>query len=605
MKIRIKLFTTTVLMIFSSVSCQDYLDTSSNSIFTEESSFANLDFATKAVYGIYGGLTEPGLYNSGTYFFFKTGSDIEHPGRNDNDIYYIGNYNSTSINSALAGPWGLLYKTIERANICIENLPKSPIWGGEYAKEAKRLYGEAVTLRAVCYYELITNWGDVPFSTAPVQAGDDFYLPKTDRDEIYEYLIQDLKEVEDYVPWFREIGTAERVTKGFVKGLRARMALSYAGFSLRNKTLETKRGRNWQEYYKIANEECREVMEAGMHQLNPDYENIFRTIHAYGQDQANGEVLFELAFGRNVSGRVAQWIGMAFYTPNGGEPKYGRAAAEMKSNMYYYYSFDPTDTRRNVNIELYNYNTGGTYLSRQRLITNSTFTVCKWRRSWIVPSMGGALADRQNTGVNWPMMRYSDIVLMFAESENELNGPTAAAKQALADVRQRAFPTEQWDKKVHHYVDSVAAGKEEFFNALVNERAWEFGGEMIRKQDLVRWNLLYDKIHEMKDECVKIMSNDPKYNWVPDYLFWRYKADDPEVLEILNPDYRLPSTAIPGYERTTWFPASSASAIATYTNSYLSMIAIGLDKTKNNHLYPLPESLITASRGVLTNDQMP
>src|SRR5690606_33288375 len=124
----------------------------------------------------------------------------------------------------------------------------------------------------------------------------------------------------------KETGTAERITKGFVKGFRARMALSYAGFSLRNKTFETRRGRKWQEYYAIANTECREVMESGMHQLNPSYENVFRTMHAYSQDVANGEVLYELAFGRNVSSRVAQAIGMQFYTPNGGEPKYGRAA---------------------------------------------------------------------------------------------------------------------------------------------------------------------------------------------------------------------------------------------------------------------------------------
>jgi hypothetical protein len=537
--------------------------------------------------------------------FFKTSSDIEHSDRDDADRFYLANYNSTPINSTLASPWALLYKTIERANICIENLPKSPVWTGAYAKEAKRLYGEAVTLRAICYYELITNWGDVPFSTASAQAGDDFYVPKTDRDEIYEFLIQDLKNVETYVPWLKEIGTAERITKGFVKGFRARLALSYAGYSLRNKTFQTRRGRNWKEYYTIASNECREVMESGMHRLNPSYENVFRTMHAYGQDVVNGEVLFELAFGRDVSGRVAQFIGMPFYTPGGGEPKYGRAAAEIKSNFHYYYSFDTKDLRRNVNIELYNYNSGGVNLSKQRVVTSTTFAVCKWRKSWITPSMGGVMSDRQNTGVNWPMMRYSDVVLMFAEAENELNGPSATAKQALSAVRQRAFPTDQWGTKVTRYVDSVALGKDAFFNAIVDERGWEFGGEMIRKQDLVRWNLLYDKIQEMKDESIQIMSGNPKYSWVPNYLFWKYKDNDPEILEILNPDYRLPSTTIPNYTRTTWFGSATSSTIATYNNSYLSKIANGLQKAKNNHLYPLPESLITASRGVLTNDQMP
>ena len=86
-------------------------------------------------------------------------------------------------------------------------------------------------------------------------------------------------------------------------------------------------------------------------------------------------------------------------------------------------------------------------------------------------------------------MRYSDVLLMLAEADNELNGPTDVAKSALKLVRDRAFAkSATYTKDVTNYVDSISASKDQFFKAIVNERAWEFGGECLRRFDLVRWN---------------------------------------------------------------------------------------------------------------------
>src|SRR5690606_10004428 len=126
-----------------------------------------LDFATKAVYGIYANLTENNLYEYTLGLFYKCDTDIEMQfSANDGARRSITHYAADEGNSQLIGPWNLLYQTIERANICIDNLPKSPIWEGEYAQQARQLYAEAVTLRAHCYYELISLWGDVPFVTS-------------------------------------------------------------------------------------------------------------------------------------------------------------------------------------------------------------------------------------------------------------------------------------------------------------------------------------------------------------------------------------------------------------------------------------------------------
>lgn len=591
-----------LILIVSVFACDDFLLTESPSDFTENSIFNNVDFAEKSVNSIYSRLVQPQGF-SYYMFYYMFDNDIVFTSRiNNGGNMSIAHFDHSAEASYHLSVWNNFYNGVELANICINKLPQSAIWNGNNADAAHDLYGQAVTLRAFLYHNLIHIWGDVPFITKPADGGDNFYVSKTDRDSIYEFLIQDLKDVEDMVPWMSQKGTAEEVNKAYVKGLRARMALSYAGYSLRNKTFETRRGRYWQEYYKIANQECKEIIESGQHQLNPSYENVFKTIHAAKQDNNYRESFAELAFGRTVSGTLGYWLGMSFST---GDPKYGMSSPVFFTSPQYYYTFDKKDTRRNVTTELYNYKGTGADLGKQMLLTTHYYhELSKWRKSWMQPGMGGGEGQSQATGINLPLMRYSDILLMYAETENELNGPTSEAKNALASVRKRAFPEEFWPEKVDHYVDSVAISKEAFFNAIVDERMWEFGGEMLRKRDLIRWNLFGQKIRKLKEEYAKIINNDPEYDYVPDYIFWK-RNDDGETIEILNPDYDLPNTTIEGYTKTAWIPKMSASAKNTTLNTYVPLIANGYDESLNNHLHPISSIIISNSNGSLSNDQMP
>ncbi|GHT64051.1 starch-binding protein [Bacteroidia bacterium] len=593
---------------FTIVSCEDFLNTESKSNFTEETAFNNLDYATKAVLAITNNLMFTETYEAYMAYFYAMDNDIEFRSGTDdtNAANLFCRYQADDNNMYLEGTWTRLYTSVERANVCIDNLPKSPIWEGEYADEARRLYGEALTLRALCYLNLIWHWGDVPFSVKSVQNGDNYFLPRTDRDEIYEYLIADLDEAQKYVPWLRDMGTAERVTKGYVKGLRARMALAYAGYSSRTPT-ETRRGRHWQEYYEIARKECREVMESGKHALNPNFATIFKTMHEYKQELQYGEVLYELPYGRLKSGRVCIYVGMAHTST---DFRWGMSSAWVNTSPYYFYSFDTKDLRRNVSCELFNYNSGGANAGLQRMNTAwiNTFRPTKWRKSWINPSMGGDLMGNAFTGVNWPLMRYADIVLMFAEAENELSGPTQAAKDALASIRKRAFDPSLWDTKVTRYVDSVAVGKADFFNAIVDERAWEFGGEMVRKYDLIRWNLLGAKLTQAREGNLKIINNAPEYQHVPDQIYWKY-SDDGYTIDIYNPDFRVPnasSTTIPGYTRNAWMSNKLTEVSGTLTYpQYCTKMGLGFDPAKNNHLYPIAATVIIRSNGSLNNDMLP
>ena len=120
-----------------------------------------------------------------------------------------------------------------------------------------------------------------------------------------------------------------------------------------------------------------------------------------------------------------------------------------------------------------------------KVAASTGMNVAKWDRYEAAKALGSG--SSKGTGINWTLMRYSEVLLMLAEAENELNGPSALAKEMLTKVRTRAFrnsPT--FDQDVTEYVNTVSASKDKFFEAIVNERAWEFGGECIRKWDLVK-----------------------------------------------------------------------------------------------------------------------
>jgi hypothetical protein len=580
------------------VSCEDFLNTTSKSTMDEDVSFSNLDFATMHIMSVYQVMNEDAGYSKRLSLYYGIDSDIEMiSGADDDGRRGLSRYKPTANNSELESAWTNLYLGIERANICIDNLPESAIWlDPAFSEQAKSLYAEAVTLRALYYFELIKVWGDVPFKDHKTRAGDNFFLGKTDRDVIYKRIIEDLKEVADYLPWYKEMGTVERITKGFAKGLRARIALYYAGYSLRADGT-TKRPDDWKDYYQIARTECSEIIESKVHELNPSYINIFKNHCSYTLDLEYGESMYETSFGRGYSGEIGDFIGIKHQASS----KYGRADGGVLTHPYYLYAFDPEDERREVTVSVYDYNDASNP-NVQNLSKGYALRIGKWRKQWIVPVMGGGESDQKFTGVNWCLMRYSDILLMFAETENEINNaPTNNAKEALRKVRERAFPASAHQTKVYDYINGLTS-KTAFFEALINERKLEFGGEMLRKFDLVRWNLLGDKIAEAKTENLRMLDpSDTKYATLPDNLFYK-RAADGESIELLNLYERLTESAIEGYEKSTWLSGMSDKDKESFDKEITNNMANGYNPAKNNHLYPIHQNVINDSNGALVND---
>ncbi len=324
----------------------------------------------------------------------------------------------------------------------------------------------------------------------------------------------DLAIAKDLVPWRTEVARDERITKGAVMALRARMALYRGGYSLRGKagSLGTmQRSADYLKYYTIARDECAALMlKRDQHTLNPDFENIWRSLTSFKYDPA-GEIMFEVGAGggnSNSDSRQGNYNGIRTDQGN----RYGPGGGGVIMLPTYYYAFDSVDTRKEVTVGTYRIPANN--IKAPQPLTG--LTDGKYRRDWRVPLLPTGL----NVGYNWALIRFSDVLLMFAEAENELNGaPTTAAKSALEEVRKRAF------KGNESRIAPIPGDKAGFFTAIMDERFLEFGGEGIRKFDLIRWNKLAEKINpstgEVRVKLRQLAAGTGEYSNVPQYLYYR------------------------------------------------------------------------------------
>ena len=174
-----------------------------------------------------------------------------------------------------------------------------------------QLLGEALTLRAVIYLDLVKAWGDVPARFEPITT-ETLYLPRSDRDLIYKQLLADLDEAEELVAWPNETDvttSTERVNKAFVKGLMARIALYAGGYSQRADGVRrsTDPELSADKMYALAKEKTLDVIRQGSNTLGP-FEQNFRLL-CQDDVTAGKESLWEIPFSAS-RGRVLYTLGV-------------------------------------------------------------------------------------------------------------------------------------------------------------------------------------------------------------------------------------------------------------------------------------------------------
>lgn len=585
---KIKSFSLTLMAIVALLtgigisSCKKYLDLNPVSSFGPETVFGTVANAQKAVLGAYQEMAGDQGYGIRVSMYFPYDNDLMMGagGHGDNDRRDIGRYNLTPGNLQLANPFNQLYKGVERANQCIKYIPQMDLYNNGSAgdqAELKRLYGEALTLRAQYYFELIRNWGDIPVQWEPSADQPDLFLAKTDRDSIYDHLLNDLQIAEDLVPWRSGVSALgdpidERLTKGAVKGLRARIALFRGGYSLRRSN-QMERGSNYMDYYNIADQECASIIQSGEHSLDPSFKDLWKNQLDAHLIDSYGEIMFQVAMAGATSATDSK-LG-----------KYNGPNGSLIILPTYFYMFDSIDTRRDVTIAPFKINNDNS------LTANSITGLAdgKFRRNWISNPVVDISNQAQNFSLNWPILRYSDILLMYAEAENEIhNGPTSQAITAFEQVRKRAFAGNE------AMIGITPNDKNGFFNAIVNERALEFGSEGIRKYDLIRWNLLAQKLADTKQALANMAALAAPYDHYPTAMYYIPNSDPSGYINWATSFYNpAPGSTPPGTTKITWI----SSSVNTGNFSYY---AEGFTPN-HSELFPIPQASIDANPN-LTQD---
>lgn len=611
-------------------SCSDFLDQTSPSEMTGEAVFNSTTYTQQVLNKVYAGLTKDETYVQSVPIHFGMNSDIElvdglgATNSNSNNERGTCNYNPQLSWSKLNNNWKGMYEAIENANIVVEGIESSTLIAEGNTSRNKMLMfkGEALTLRAMLYLDLIRTYGDVPmkFETTNTD-GSNIYLGKTDRDVIMDRLITDLEEAIEYLPWAGTSGyTTEKMTKGFAHGLLARIAMTYAGYSIRESsksgyenmpncdaTYPTQRpgSEKRKELYTLAVKHLDAIIASGYHKLNPSYENEWYMLNQLTLDQTYQENLYEVAHGVSFSGEMGYTIGVRI---NGKTTYYGakgNSSGKVKVTAPFFWSFDKNDLRRDLTFANFDIREGENGNTVETMQGNAPFGIylAKWdprkmTDKWL--NAARASADKVATGINNVIMRYSDVLLLYAEALNELQGADAvgptcglSARKAFEEVRSRAFAAGH-KAEAASYVNKLNSG-DDFFDALVDERAWEFAGEAIRKWDLIRWGLLSQKIEESKAAYKELIKVAPKK------LYYKMKADKPGEIDPESICWYEEPQVTTDYKSATFWGSENEETGSNVVDN-LPYISAGLNTPViNRHVFPIGATTISDSNGTLQN----
>ena len=504
------------LAMLALTSCNDYLEVDpATNVASTDLVFGSEGETRTALYGVYAKVCSDNLFGGRLYNDFQLNSDVDFYA-NANEAA-AGNqprrFDVRSDANNVETLWNNLYSAVETANEFIYNLQNSSIYAEETEDGAlegadgtittiqvpkvtdlTQMMGEAKVMRAMFYHELLSYWGDIPFTLQSTYETDNLVPPVTPRQEVSDALIGDLVYAAEYMYSDQEnkVSAPERITKEAAYAMIARLALQAGGYSLNHDANNTtqyymSRPSNYQDYYRVAREYTKRVIDAGGHALTKSYRNVFvdecNFVVATGDDP-----IFEIPFARETNSNWGYAQGPTSGVDTGDGTDYsnsawGATSGGVRTTAFYRYAFDEDDLRRDYINGLWYYSSQGLPTMRLDYAMHNN----KWSKLWNTNGLGKTTTGA--TGINFAYIRYADVLLMFAEAENELNGPTADAQQALETVRARAFGSNS--AKVTAY---KKGSKEDFLKAVLDERMLEFAGENMRWKDLVRNNLYAEKV---------------------------------------------------------------------------------------------------------------
>lgn len=426
---------------FIVMGCEEFLTENDPSNLTIENYFTKPAHAESALTAIYQDLRT--IHNNQTWLMLEFQTGIANTrfvgggGMPDNTI--VRNLQNTSDNPSVSSHWTSYYRGIGNANVAIANVPE--IQMDDTRKS--RLLGEARFLRAYYYFNLVRIFGEVPLIQDPVDlSSPDLFPPRSPVEAVYELIVEDLQMAEQSGLPSSDI--SGRVSLGAVKSLLASVYLTMAGYPLQKGT----------PYYELAKGKAAEVIASDQYDLFNDYDDLHdeslsnRTEHIFmiqfhEFDAPSTNLQSGLVpFGLNVS-EISSEIGLIFAQEefvNAYEPGDKRT----RENEFYFTKF-PLEADRTDTINF------GDYYIYKLLDLN-------------------AHLHTGRSGLNFPVMRYPEVLLIFAEASNEISGPSTEAYEAVNRIRRRAEVPELQGLNQQQFREAI--WREKWFELCFESKIW-------------------------------------------------------------------------------------------------------------------------------------
>ncbi len=377
-------------------SCDDFLTERSYSSISDDNFYESANDALAGLNAVYASFC--GYYGGNVYGHGTISADLANSGEG------TGGINELDINvTDFQGFWGSEYTTINYANTVLYYVPEINMDDDLKA----RYLGEAKFLRALSYFTLVVSFGDVPLITEPTLNEDNNYLPRTDKGQVCDQIIADLLDAIDVLP--ESYGSSEtgRVTKGAAQAILARVYL----------TLE-----EWQN----ARDMAQNVISSGNYSLFPDFRDVFDVENENGQEH-----IFSIQYMANTGVASSFTSSYASRNPNilfGGLRAGSAVAAEQD-----FYDGYPEHYRKFITmVDSF----PNQYYPEISVANGAEEGKCLAGPSCMKFWDPNLTANSQGDA-NWPVVRYAEVLLIFAEAENEVNGPTTDAYDAINAVRKR------------------------------------------------------------------------------------------------------------------------------------------------------------------------
>ncbi|MCE7067495.1 RagB/SusD family nutrient uptake outer membrane protein [Dyadobacter sp. CY326] len=451
-------------------SCSDFLDEQDPSNLTPESYYTIPDHAEAAVAATYAGMR---FYGDGAGIFSAnwqlleavTGTATTETGQNSdlNNLYSLTYDGNTG---HIVNWWNGLYRMIANANLAIEKIPTIPFLAPATEAQKTKLIGEARFLRAWAYFYAVRLWGDVPLVTKPQTAtSEDFFSKRASQEEVYKLIVEDLQAAEAAgLPVFESSGRATQIA---TKALLSKVYLTMAGFPL-------SKGAS---HYKLAADKAFEVITYS--KANPTTVNLFPTYKEIHTESLKNRLEHLLQIQYNVS--VAAFP-LNDYFPNFKAVTYsgpGGTGSTIPTPSFYN-SFDDKDLRKKDQ-EGWFYTTYYTNGNGAKFDLGAPYVFKHFNQA----ALGGpGITPTRNNNLNVNLIRYAEVLLIYAEAQNELGGPTAEAYAAYKRIRDRAQLT----------TPAMATFTQASFREAVwRERWYEFCYEGITWFDMVRLRKVFNE----------------------------------------------------------------------------------------------------------------